>query len=37
MLQKNFTLIYLSLGGNRLSLSGLKGIKKTIDRNLKAF
>lgn len=37
MLQKNYTLISLALGGNRLSLSGLKGIKKIIDRNLKAY
>lgn len=34
---KNTTLILLDLRGNRLSLSGLKGIRKIIDRNLKAF
>lgn len=37
LLQKNHTLISLVLTGNRLSLSGLKGIRKVIDRNLKAF
>lgn len=37
LLQKNYTLIGLALGGNRLSLSGLKGIRKVVERNLKAF
>lgn len=37
LLQKNYTLIGLALTGNRLSLSGLKGIKKIIERNLKVF
>lgn len=37
LLQKNHTLISLALAGNRLSLSGLKGIRKVVERNLKAF
>lgn len=37
LLQKNGTLILLNLQGNRLSLSGLRAIKKIIDRNLKEF
>ena len=37
LLKKNETLIGLQLQGNRLSLSGLKGIKRIIDRNLKDF
>lgn len=37
LLHKNLSLINLGLGGNRLSLSGLKGIKRIIDRNLKSF
>lgn len=37
LMQKNHTLISLVLTGNRLSLSGLKGIRKVIDRNLKAY
>lgn len=30
LLQKNHTLISLALGGNRLSLSGLKGVRRVI-------
>lgn len=37
MLQKNNSLINLALAGNRLSLSGLRSIKKVIDRNLKIY
>ena len=37
LLQKNVTLIVLNLHGNRLSLSGLKAIKKIIDKNMKEF
>jgi hypothetical protein len=37
ILIKNHTLIMLNLQGNRLSLSGLKAIKKIIDKNLKDF
>lgn len=37
LLQKNYILIQLGVSGNRISLSGLKGIKRIIDRNLKAF
>ena len=37
LLHKNQTLISLSLQGNRLSLSGLKAIKKIIDKNMKEY
>jgi Leucine-rich repeat (LRR) protein len=37
ILHKNYSIISLVLNGNRLSLSGLRGIKKIIDRNLKAY
>ncbi len=37
LLSKNSTLISLAVQGNRLSLSGVKGIKKIIDRNLKNY
>ena len=37
LLQKNSTLISLNLHGNRLSLSGLRAIKKIIDKNLKEY
>lgn len=37
LLQKNYSLIGLVLGGNRLSLSGLKGLRRVVERNLKAF
>ena len=37
LLQKNITLISLNLHGNRLSLSGLRAIKKIIDKNLKEY
>lgn len=37
ILHKNYNIISLVLNGNRLSLSGLRGIKKIIDRNLKAY
>ena len=36
-LHKNTNLISLNLHGNRLSLSGLKTIKKIIDKNLKEY
>ena len=37
LLHKNHTIISLNLHGNRLSLSGLKAIKKIIDKNLKEY
>ena len=37
LLDKNHVLISLSLQGNRLSLGGLKAVKKPIDRNLKNY
>lgn len=37
ILLKNHKLIMLNLQGNRLSLSGLKAIKKIIDKNLKEY
>lgn len=37
LLHKNYNIISLVLNGNRLSLSGLRGIKKIVDRNLKAY
>ena len=36
-MQKNTTLIVLNLHGNRLSLSGLKAIKRIIDKNMKEY
>lgn len=35
ILSQNKTLINLNLHGNRISLSGVKAIKKIIDRNMK--
>jgi Ran GTPase-activating protein (RanGAP) involved in mRNA processing and transport len=37
LLHKNTTLISLNLHGNRLSLSGLKAIKRIIDKNHKEY
>ena len=37
LLDKNNTVISLNLNGNRLSLSGMKALKRIIDRNMKAF
>lgn len=37
LLSKNHSLISLTLTGNRLSLSGLRGIRRIIERNFKDY
>jgi len=37
LLGKNYSLISLTLAGNRLSLSGMRGIKKIIERNFRNY
>lgn len=37
LLNQNKTVISLNLQGNRISLSGMKAIKRIIDRNMKEY